>query len=126
MAGSELVQLYAAYDYDDEAVALAEELLKYQLAEDESFYAAQNAYFAASYYREHGEDLKAAEKYLKAAEYFRLSGMDDSDNAAGALYSATEAFVAAGLKGDAEVTAKLLVELYPSTKQGQKVLKLIE
>lgn len=126
VAGSELVQLYAAYDYDDEAVALAEELLKYQLAEDESFYAAQNAYFAASYYREHGEDLKAAEKYLKAAEYFRLSGMDDSDNAAGALYSATEAFVAAGLKGDAEVTAKLLVELYPSTKQGQKVLKLIE
>ena len=36
------------------------------------------------------------------------------------------AFWAAGLKGDAEVTAKLLVELYPDTKQGSKVMNLIK
>lgn len=124
--GSELVQLYAQHDENVKALELAVELLKYQKDGDEMYYAAQNADFAAGYYYNTGESKKAAEFYLKAAEYYRASGRDDSDKAAGALYSAVDSFMAAGLKGDAQVTAKLLVELYPETKQGKKVMNLIK
>ena len=126
IAGSQLVQLYADHGYDDDAYKLALELLNYQKDGDEMYYAAQNADFVAGYYYKAGESKKAAEYYLKAAEYYRKSGSDDSDKAAAALYSATDAFMAAGLRGDAEVTAKLLVELYPDTKQGSKVMNLIK
>ena len=126
IAGSELVQLYAEHGYNDEAKTLALELLNYQKDGDEMYYAAQNADFVAGYYYKAGESKKAAEYYLKAAEYYRASGRDDTDKAAAALYSATDAFMAAGLRGDAEVTAKLLVELYPGTKQGSKVMNLIK
>ena len=126
IAGSELVQLYADHGYNDDAFKLALELLNYQKDGDEMYYAAQNADFAAGYYHKSGEPKKAAEYYLKAAEYYRASGRDDTDKAAAALYSATDAFMAAGLRGDAEVTAKLLVELYPNTKQGSKVMNLIK
>ena len=126
IAGSELVQLYADHGYNDEAQTLALELLNYQKDGDEMYYAAQNADFVAGYYYKAGESKKAAEYYLKAAEYYRASGRDETDRAAAALYSATDSFMAAGLRGDAEVTAKLLVELYPDTKQGSKVMNLIK
>ena len=126
IAGSELVQLYAEHGNNDEAHSLALELLNYQKDGDEMYYAAQNADFVAGYYYKAGESKKAAEYYLKAAEYYRASGRDDTDKAAAALYSATDSFMAAGLRGDAEVTAKLLVELYPNTKQGSKVMNLIK
>ena len=125
-AGSELVQLYAQHDENAKAFELAVELLKYQKDGDEMYYAAQNADFAAGYYYNNGESQKAAEYYLKAAEYYRSSGQDDNDKAAAALYSAVDSFMAAGLKGDAQVTANLLVELYPETKQGKKVMNLIK
>ena len=80
----------------------------------------------AAYNDKAGQSKKAAEYYLKAAEYYRASGRDDNDKAAAALYSATAAFMAAGLRGDAQVTAKLLVELYPQTKQGKKVMDLVK
>ena len=114
------------HDEKDQALALALELLKYQKDGDEMYYAAQNADFVAGYYYKSGESKKAAEYYLKAAEYYRSSGRDETDKAAAALYSATDAFMAAGLKGDAEVTAKTLVELYPDTKQGSKVMNLVK
>ena len=126
IAGSELVQLYAEYNYSDDAYKLALELLEFQKDGDEMYYAALNADYVATYYFKSGESKKAAEYYLKAAEYYRASGRDDTDKAAAALYSATDAFMAAGLRGDAEVTAKLLVELYPNTKQGSKVMNLIK
>ena len=126
LAGSELVQLYADHGMNDEALALALELLNYQKDGDEMYYAAQNADFVAGYYYKSGQSKKAAEYYLKAAEYYRSSGRDETDKAAAALYSATDAFMAAGLKGDAEVTAKTLVELYPDTKQGSKVMNLVK
>ena len=125
-AGSELVQLYAQHDENTKAFELAIELLNYQKDGDEMYYAAQNADFAAGYYYNKGESQKAAEYYLKAAEYYRSSGQDDDDKAAAALYSAVDSFMAAGLKGDAQVTANLLVELYPETKQGKKVMNLIK
>lgn len=125
-AGSELVQLYADHDENAKALELAVELLKYQKDSDEMYNAAQNADFAAGYYYNAGESKKAAEYYLKAAEYYRSSGKDTSDRAAATLYSAVDSFVAAGLNGDARVTAELLVELYPQTKQAQKVMNLIK
>lgn len=125
IAGSELVQLYAEHNYADEAYALAQELLNYQKNADEMYYAALNADYLALYNERAGESKKAAEYYLKAAEYYRAGG-DESDKAAAALYSATAAFMAAGLRGDAQVTAKLLVELYPDTKQGSKVMNLVK
>ena len=126
IAGSQLVQLYADHNQNDDALALALELLNYQKDGDEMYYAAQNADFVAGYYYKSGESKKAAEYYLKAAEYYRSSGQDDTDKAAAALYSATDSFVAAGLKGDAEATAKALVELYPDTKQAGKVMNLLK
>ena len=126
IAGSELVQLYKDHGESEQAFTLALELLNYQKDGDEMYYAAQNADIVAQYYDKAGESKKAAEYYLKAAEYYRASGRDDTDKAAAALYSATASFMAAGLKGDAEVTAKLLVELYPDTKQGSKVMNLIK
>ncbi len=126
IAGSQLVQLYADHNYNEDAYKLALELLNYQKDGDEMYYAAQNADFVAGYYYKSGESKKAAEYYLKAAEYYRASGSDDTDKAAAALYSATDAFMAAGLKGDAKVTAELLVELYPNTKQGSKVMNLVK
>ena len=126
LAGSELVQLYMEHGYSDQAFSLALELLNYQKDSDEAYYAAQNSDVVAGYYDKKGESKKAAEYYLKAAEYYRASGRDDSDRAAAALYSATASFMAAGLRGDAEVTAKLLVDLYPDTKQGSKVMNLLK
>ena len=125
-AGSELVQLYAKHDENEAALSLALELLNYQKDGDEMYYAAQNADFAAGYYYNQSQSKKAAEYYLKAAEYYRASGQDKDDKAAAALYSAVDSFVSAGLKGDAQVTANLLVELYPDTKQGKKVMNLLK
>lgn len=125
-AGSELVLLYAEHDEKDKAFALALELLEYQKEPDEMYNAARNADFIAAYYYESGKAQKAAEYYLKAAEYYRTSGQDKDDKAAAALYSAVDSFIAAGLKGDAQVTANLLVELYPNTKQGRKVMDLLK
>jgi len=125
-AGSELVQLYVQQEELQQALELALELLEYQKDSDEMYYAAQNADFVAGYYYNAAQSAKAAEYYLKAAEYYRLSGQDGDNAAAAALYSAVDSFVAAGLKGDAQVTAKLLIELYPQTKQGQKVMNLLK
>ncbi len=125
-AGSQLVKLYAGHDENEKALELALELLEYQKDGDEMYYAAENADFAAGYYYKAGESKKAAEYYLKAAEYYRTSGQDKDDKAAAALYSAVDSFVSAGLRGDAQVTANLLVELYPNTKQGQKVMNLLK
>ncbi|MBR5402458.1 MAG: tetratricopeptide repeat protein [Treponema sp.] len=125
-AGSELVQLYAAHDGQEQAFELAVELLKYQKDTDEMYYAAQNADFVAGYYYNSGNSRKAAEYYLKAAEYYRASGQDKDDRAAATLYSAVDSFVAAGLKGDAQVTANLLIELYPQSKQSKKVMNLLK
>ncbi len=125
-AGSELVQLYAANGDSKQAYELALELLKYQKDGDEMLNAAANAEYVAGYYYSQGQNAKAAEYYLKAAEYYRASGSKDSDRAASVLYSAVDAFMAAGMTGDARVTANLLVELYPDTKQGQKVMNLLK
>ena len=101
-----------------EAFELASRLLKKQ-TEAEAGDAAVNAEFIADYNRKNGENKKAAEMYLKAAEFYR--SMKNSSGAAASLYGAAEAFAADGFIGDARETAKLLKELYPQSIQAERV-----
>ena len=119
-AGTELVRLYAeSLSTQDEAFELASQLLKKQSESSERADAAYNAEFVAEYNRKKGNNKKAAETYLKAAEYYR--SVKNDSGAASALYGAAEAFAAEGLKGDARETAALLKELYPQSIQAERV-----
>ena len=121
-AGTELVRMYAeSLSTQKEAYELAEKLFARQSGAglDERADAAFNAEFIAEYTRKNGENKKAAEMYLKAAEYYR--NVKNSSGAASALYGAAEAFAAEGLKGDARETAALLKELYPQSIQAERV-----
>ncbi|MCR5189363.1 MAG: hypothetical protein K6C97_10535 [Treponema sp.] len=123
--GSELVKLYAESPAGQEqAFKLARELLAKQTDPDEKKYAAENAEFIADYYRRKEENQKAAEMYLTAAQYYR--SLEDSSRAAACLYGAAEAFAVQGLLGDAGETAGLLKELYPDSRQAQRVDSLLE
>jgi len=119
-AGTELVRLYAeSLSTQSEAYELAVQLFARQTGAGERADAAYNAEFIAEYSRKKGENKKAAEMYLKAAEYYR--SVKDNSGAASALYGATEAFAAEGLRGDARETAALLKELYPQSIQAERV-----
>lgn len=123
IAGSELVKLYAESSYTQkEAYDLANEILAKQTSDDEVSYAAENAEIIADFLRKDNQNKKAAEMYLKAARYFRSAG--NSSEAASVLYSAVEAFVVEGLEGDASETSKLLKQLYPNSRQAEKVDRL--
>ncbi len=119
-AGTELVRLYAeSLSTQDEAYELAEKLFARQTGAAERADAAYNAEFIADYSRKKGNNKKAAEMYLKAAEYYR--NVKNNSGAASALYGAAEAFAAQGLAGDARETAALLKELYPESIQAERV-----
>lgn len=119
-AGTELVRLYAeSLSTQTEAYELAEKLFARQSGAGERAAAAYNAEFIAEYSRKNGKNKKAAEMYLKAAEYYR--SVKDNSGAASALYGAAEAFTAEGLTGDARETAALLKELYPQSIQAERV-----
>lgn len=125
IAGTQLVQLYAENSYTQkDAFDLAMEILPKQTAVDERVYAASNAEFIADYYRKNTENQKAAQMYLTAAEYYR--SIDNSEKAAVTLYGAAEAFSAEGMMGDARETAALLKQLYPESRQAQKVDRIIK
>lgn len=119
-AGTELVKLYAeSLSTQREAFELAEKLLARQTGSGEIENAAFNAEFIADYSRKNGENKKAAEMYLKAAQYYR--SVKNEGGAAASLYGAAEAFAAEGLAGDARETASLLKELYPQSIQAERV-----
>lgn len=119
-AGTELVRLYAeSLSTQDEAYELASRLFARQTGLEERAAAAYNAEFIAEYSRRKEENKKAAEMYLKAAEYYR--NVKNESGAAAALYGAAEAFAAQGLAGDARETAALLKELYPQSIQAERV-----
>ncbi|MBR5645297.1 MAG: tetratricopeptide repeat protein [Treponema sp.] len=124
IAGTELVKLYSEFGSMKDAYSLANELLPLQKDSDELLYAASNADIIARYNKSEGQNKKAAQMFLKAAELYRLSGKDS--DAAASLYSATDSFVLEGMKADARETAKLLIQLYPQTKQAKNVNKLIK
>ena len=87
-------------------------------------YAASNAGIIAQYFKSEGQNKKAAQMFLKAAELYRSSGKDSE--AASSLYSAVDSFVFEGMKADARETANLLIQLYPQTKQAKNVNKLLK
>ena len=119
-AGTELVKLYAeSLSTQKEAYELAVKLLARQTGSEERAGAAYNAEFIAEYSRKEGDNKKAAEMYLKAAEYYR--SVKNNTGAASSLYGAAEAFAAEGLLGDARETASLLKELYPQSIQAERV-----
>lgn len=123
IVGTQLVQLYAESSFtQNDAYNLAKELVENQL-DDERNYAAVNAEFIADYERKNGSNKQAAFMYLKAAENYR--SVEDSTGAARCLYSATDSFIFAQMPADAKQTADLLKELYPQSRQAQKVNKLI-
>lgn len=119
-AGTELVKLYAeSLSTQKEAYELATKLFARQTGAEERADAAYNAEFIAEYDRKNGNNKKAAETYLKAAEFYR--SVKNSSGAAASLYGAAEAFAADGLMGDARETASLLKELYPQSIQAERV-----
>ena len=119
-AGTELVRLYAeSLSTQEEAFELASLLFEKQTGADERADAAYNAEFIAEYNRKNGNNKKAAELYLKAAEYYR--SVKNESGAASSLYGAAEAFAAEALIGDARETASLLKELYPESIQAERV-----
>lgn len=124
IAGTELVRLYSEFGSMKDAYNLANELLSLQKDSDELLYAASNAGIIAQYFKSEGQNKKAAQMFLKAAELYRSSGKDSE--AASSLYSAVDSFVFEGMKADARETANLLIQLYPQTKQAKNVNKLLK
>ena len=114
--------LFASENTQKEAVELAEQILKIQIKEEnianENVYAYSNAELISEYYRSIGKNKIAAEKYLEAAQYARMSSSDEK--AARALYGAAEAFDAAGMKADSKECALKLKELYPTSSWAEK------
>ena len=114
--------LFASENTQKEAVELAEQLLKIQIKEEnianENVHAYSNAELISEYYRSIGKNKIAAEKYLEAAQYARMSSSDEK--AARALYGAAEAFDAAGMKADSKECALKLKELYPTSSWAEK------
>nr|MCR4954164.1 tetratricopeptide repeat protein [Treponema sp.] len=124
ICGTELVKLYSKYGSQGEALSLALSLVQVQTDATEAEYGAENSEFAASYYAKNSNAKQSAEFYLKAAAFYRTAG--NSQKAAASLYSAADSFMTASMKGDAQETAKLLVQLYPDTKQAKKVMDLVK
>ena len=85
----------------------------------ESFWAAQNSEILAQANRAQNKNKTAAEYFLSAAEYYRMSSKENE--AAAALYGAYDAFIAADMAGDANETAKAIKNLYPQSRQAGAV-----
>lgn len=122
--GTELAVLYAeSAEFSTDAVRLAEQILPLQEKnnkdDSESLYAAQNSEILGHAYKTQQKNKQSAEMFLKSAKFYRICGKNDE--AASAMYGAYDAFLAAGMKADANATAKQLKELYPSSRQAKNV-----
>lgn len=121
--GTLLCSLYVKHpNYEHKAFSLAEKLLSIQekYIASECLDASNNALLIANAYRSSGKNEKAANKYLDAAKYCKMAGNPEG-NAQIALYSAYDAFLAAGKAGDARATALNLRKLYPDSVQAKQV-----
>ncbi len=124
IAGSALVKLLAENpSTQQQAYELAMEIIKEQKESQENNFAAENAEFIADYQRKNQKYYDSAQNYLKAAQFYRT--FDDAKSAI-TLYSAVEAFLAGDYKSDAEEVAKILKNLYPDSRQAQRVDRLFE
>lgn len=123
-AGSALVKLLAENpSTQQKAYNLALEIIKNQIESQEITFAAENAEFIADYQRKNQNFYDAAQNYLKAAQFYRT--FDDAKSAV-TLYSAVEAFLAGDFQSDAEEVSKMLKNLYPDSRQAQRVDRLFE
>lgn len=123
-AGTELALLYAENsDTTFDAVRLSEQILPLQEKNNkngsESLYIAQNAEILGNAYKIQQKNKQSAEMFLKSAKFYRSCGKDE--DSAGAMYGAYDAFLAAGMKSDANATADQLKKLYPSSRQAKNV-----
>ena len=124
IAGSSLVKLLAENpSTQQQAYELAMEIIKEQKESQENNFAAENAEFIADYERKNQNFYDSAQNYLQAAQFYRT--FDDAKSAI-TLYSAVEAFLAGDYKSDAEEVAKILKNLYPDSRQAQRVDRLFE
>lgn len=120
--GTELVALYMKNNSESqEAFNLANELVKLQTSDSETYYKAQNYENLAHYYKNKNEYKNAADMFLQATEFYRVT---DKIKPAETLYLGTECFNLAGMFSDAEETAQLLINLYPNTEYAKNVKKL--
>lgn len=125
-AGTELAALYASSPSDfEKARSLAQTLLPLQEKNlpEEAASACENAAFLAKSLRSEGSNQKAAEMYLKAAQYARSGGKEET--AQRSLYGAVEAFDAAGKLGDAKASYESLKELYPKSRFLQSAAQIV-
>ena len=69
---------------------------------------------------------KAASLYLKAAELYRKSLDSKPNEAASVLYSAAEAYKAAGKIAEAQEISNLLSRLYPDSAYANRARSLLK
>ena len=127
ITGTELALTYSEVQSDwDEAEKISFEIIKNLKKEEnpeESLLLGKNYTVLGKIHRGQGKNQKSAEEYLEATVGFRKAGMNEE--AARSLYSAAEAFDAAGKKGDAKATAETLKQLYPDSIYVKEAEKLI-
>jgi len=129
VAGTKLVSmLWSSSETQSEAVEIANQLVPLQTSKKnettECVYAAQNIYILAQNERQQNKNTTAAEKYLSAAEYARMSQNDLL--AQKSLYGAVDSFNADGKKGDAKNVLKTLQQLYPLSDFTTKATSLLK
>lgn len=118
LSSFELYNLYLEDGEQIKALALAKNLSNKANSNDcdEALVLGHVTHFIA----DSEEDEKKPAMYIKAAEYFRLSGQD-SQNAPAVLYKAVDAFLVLNMKSDARETANVLKKLYPTSRQAKNV-----
>ena len=118
LAAYELFNLYIEESEDDFALALAKNLQKRANEKDvdEAFGLGQVTEYIADWDKEENKPAL----YIKAAEYYRLSGKDKG-NAPAVLYKAVSSFLELRQTGDARETANALKKLYPESRQSRNV-----
>lgn len=118
LAAYDLLNLYIEESEDDFALALAKNLQKKANGKDadEAFGLGQ----VTEYIADCGKEDEKPALYIKAAEYYRLSGKDKG-NAPAVLYKAVSAFLELRQTGDARETANALKKLYPESRQAKNV-----
>lgn len=122
--GSALVKLLAENSStQQQAYNLALEIIKNQKESQEITFAAENSEFIADYQRKNHNYYDSAQNYLQAAQFYRT--FDDAKSAI-TLYSAVEAFLAGDFQTDAADVSKILKNLYPDSRQAQRVDRLFE
>lgn len=118
LAAYELFNLYLEESEEDFALALAKNLQK--KANDKDSDEAYGLGQVTEYIADCGSEANKPALYIKAAEYYRLSGKDKG-NAPAVLYKAVSSFLELGQTGDARETANALKKLYPDSRQAKNV-----